>query len=144
MSAMSTDTTRIRTNSEMERKGIASGTVRTSGKKVNVRLDIIRFEDSGCQIVYCPALDLSGYGKTDSEAEDSFKITLEEFFRYTINKNTLRKELTRLGWVVKDNPRKRMTPPDMSALLSSNRQFRSIFNKRAFVKSAETFSLPAC
>lgn len=128
----------------MERKGIASGTVRTSGKRVNVRLDIIRFEDSGYQIVYCPALDLSGYGKTDGEAAESFKITLEEFFRYTINKNTLRKELTRLGWVVKDNPRKKMTPPDMSVLLSSNRQFRSIFNKRAFVKSAETFALPAC
>lgn len=127
-----------------ERKGIASGTLQASGKKVNVRLDIIRFEDSGCQIVYCPALDLSGYGKTGEDAENSFRITLEEFFRYTINKNTLKKELLRLGWVVKDNPRKKMTPPDMSVLLSNNRQFRSIFNKRPFIKSAETFALPAC
>lgn len=128
----------------MERKGIASGTLQASGKKVNVRLDIIRFEDSGCQIVYCPALDLSGYGNTNEDAENSFRTTLEEFFRYTINKNTLKKELLRLGWVVKDNPRKKMTPPDMSVLLSNNRQFRSIFNKRSFIKSAETFALPAC
>lgn len=128
----------------MERKGIASGTLQASGKKVNVRLDIIRFEDSGCQIVYCPALDLSGYGRTNEDAENSFRTTLEEFFRYTINKNTLKKELLRLGWVVKDNPRKKMTPPDMSVLLSNNRLFRSIFNKRSFIKSAETFALPAC
>lgn len=96
----------------MEKKAIASGTLRTSGKKVNVRLDLIKFEDTGCQIVYCPALDLSGYGKTNEEAEESFKITLEEFFRYTLNKNTLKKELLRLGWVVKDGARTKMTPPD--------------------------------
>ena len=128
----------------MEKKAVASGTLRASGQKVKVRLDLIKFEDTGCQIVYCPALDLSGYGKTNEEAEESFKITLEEFFRYTLNKNTLKKELLRLGWVVKDGARAKMTPPDMSVLLSSNRQFRSIFNKHSFAKSAQTFALPAC
>lgn len=126
----------------MERKAIAKGTVRTSGKSIKVHLDIIRFEDSGSQIVYCPALDLSGYGKDDASAEESFKITLEEFFRYTINKNTLSKELLRLGWVIKKNSNK-MTPPTMSELLSTNRQFKSIFNKRPFIKSATTVSIPA-
>lgn len=45
-------------------------------------LHILKFEDSGCKIVYCPELDIAGYGKTYTEAEKSFCITLEETVRY--------------------------------------------------------------
>lgn len=45
-------------------------------------LRILKFEDSGCKIVYCPELDIAGYGKTYTEAEKSFCITLEETVRY--------------------------------------------------------------
>lgn len=51
------------------------------------KLHILKFEDSGCKIVYCPELDVSGYGKTYEEAEKSFCITLEETVRY-IAENT--------------------------------------------------------
>lgn len=44
--------------------------------------NIVRFEDSGCRIVYCPSLDIAGYGRTDEEAEESFRITFEETMRY--------------------------------------------------------------
>lgn len=43
---------------------------------------VVRFEDSGYRIVYCPSLDIAGYGRTDEEAEESFRITLEETLRY--------------------------------------------------------------
>ena len=43
---------------------------------------VVRFEDSGCKIVYCPSLDVAGYGRTDEEAEESFRITLEETLKY--------------------------------------------------------------
>lgn len=43
---------------------------------------VVRFEDSGCKIVYRPSLDVAGYGKTDEEAEESFRITLEETLKY--------------------------------------------------------------
>lgn len=43
---------------------------------------VVRFEDSGYKIVCCPSLDIAGYGRTDEEAEESFRITLEETLRY--------------------------------------------------------------
>ncbi len=43
---------------------------------------VVRFEDSGCKIVYCPSLGIAGYGKTGEDAEESFRITLEETLRY--------------------------------------------------------------
>gem|GEM_PF-1268150 len=36
-------------------------------------------------IAYSPALDLSGYGKTEEEARDSFNIVLKGHFDYAIN-----------------------------------------------------------
>lgn len=51
------------------------------------KLHILKFEDSGCKIVYCPELDIAGYGKTYDDAEKSFYITLEETVRY-IAENT--------------------------------------------------------
>ena len=43
---------------------------------------VVRFEDSGYRIVYCPSRDIAGYGRTDEEAEESFRITLEETLNY--------------------------------------------------------------
>ncbi|MBE0663470.1 MAG: hypothetical protein IH597_13500 [Bacteroidales bacterium] len=83
----------------MGKKIEISGTWEGHSHKVDVHLPLILFEDSGSQVVYCPALDVSGYGKSEDEAFESFEICLDEFFRYTINKNTFRAELQRLGWV---------------------------------------------
>ena len=53
------------------------------GKKlIKVNLSLIEFEEDGCQIVYCPALDVSGYGKSEYEAMKSFTVSLGEFFHY--------------------------------------------------------------
>lgn len=126
-------------------KGIAEGRFITSGKMVEVRLDIIYFEEGISTIVYCPALDLSGYGLDEAEAEASFRISAEEFFRYTINKGTLRACLTKLGWILNKNPRKKMIPPQMDQMLQKNRQFKSIFNNHSFRKTAKSISIPcAC
>lgn len=109
---------------------------------IRVQLPIINFEENGCKVMYCPALDLSGYGMSDDEAKESFRITLEEFFRYTINKKTLDKVLTKLGWV-KKSPR-RISPPTMDIMLSKNRNFRNIFNKYSFTKTNASIAIPAC
>ena len=56
-----------------------------ANKQVEVKLSLIIFEDSGSQVVYCPALDVYGYGVTEKEALDSFKVCLGEFLKYTLN-----------------------------------------------------------
>lgn len=126
----------------MSRKIEISGTWNSLKHSVDIRLSLILFEDSENQIVFCPALDVSGYGKTEDEAFESFKVCLGEFFQYTFNKNTLRTELQQLGWKLRKSKTKPMIPPDMTALLRNNDNFSNIFNNFPFRKVDEAFSLP--
>ena len=68
-----------------------------SGKnKIKCTLPLIIFEEDNCIITFCPALDLSGYGSTESEANHSFEETLSEYFKYTVNKKTLAEDFKRI------------------------------------------------
>lgn len=74
----------------------------TSAHYIKVKLLLISFiDENGIYIVYSPHLDLSGYGKNEKEAQESFDINLEEFIDYTIKKKTLSNVLKKLGWQVK-------------------------------------------
>ncbi len=120
-----------------------SGTLNNAENKVQVDLALILFEEDGTQVAYCPALDVSGYGNNEDEAKRSFEVSLSEFFRYLINKNTFEKEFKRLGWTIKKGQNKIMTPPLMSDLLSGNENFSRIFNNFPFRKIDERIALPA-
>lgn len=106
-------------------------------------LPVIIFKDGESEIVYCPALDLSGYGKNENEAKESFKVSVNEFFKYSTNKNTLRLELKRLGWELKKSKKKPMLPPPMSKLLEENDNFSNIFNNYPFRKIDQQIEMPA-
>jgi len=109
---------------------------------IQVKLSMIFFEEDGNRIVYCPALDLSGYGNNESEAFESFKMTLGEYFNYTVHKGTLAKDLKSMGWTVKSR-HKKMVPPSMQRLLSENENFSRIFNNHAYRKFDQVFDIPA-
>jgi len=109
--------------------------------KIALKLPLIAFEEDGCQIVYCPALDISGYGNNEDEANESFTTSLKSFFSYTIHKKTFKNELQRLGWKVKSK-NKPMIPPEMSKLLSQNDNFNRIFNSYAFRKYDQNINIP--
>lgn len=51
------------------------------------------FREDDNFIAYSPALDLSGYGKTEEDARNSFNIVLKEYFDYAINEGTLYEDL---------------------------------------------------
>jgi hypothetical protein len=123
------------------KQGHLSGTFSNDKSKIDVKIPIIEFEEDGCNVVYCPALDVSGYGKTESEASQSFTISLSAFFQYSINKNTFVDEMHRMGWKFK-NIHKRMIPPDMSKLLSENENFSRIFNNHSFRKYDKSIEIP--
>ncbi len=78
--------------------GKVKGKVRSKAGDIIVSLDIISYLEGGCRIIYCPALELSGYGRTKSAAEESFKITLSEFLDYALEKGTLPEVMRGLGW----------------------------------------------
>lgn len=110
---------------------------------IETGLSVISFIEDGVVIIYSPALDLSGYGNDFNEAKASFWETLQEFFRYTTNKNTLIKELTRLGWNIKGTKgNRKITAPAFSELLKSNKEFEDIVENREFKKFTEKFQIP--
>jgi hypothetical protein len=101
-------------------------------KKVNTNLSIISFIDENkVFVVFAPALRMYGYGKNFSEAMESFNIHLLEFINYTTNKNTLHAEMKKLGWVIKKRKDTvNYKVPEMSTLLSENKELSDIINNR--------------
>ena len=110
---------------------------------VNVNLSLIIFEEEGSSIVYCPALDVSGYGFNENEAIESCEVSLGEFFQYSLHKKTFISELKRMGWTIKKSKTKPMTPPTMSKMLEGNANFNHIFNNYPFKKINEQIAIPA-
>lgn len=101
------------------------------GSNVEVTLNILQFKDTGSYVVYAPALEVYGYGKTIQEAKKSFVICLEEFLDYKMSKRTFSSELKRLGWKIKGSKNKRSYKiPDFSELLTKNERLISIMNER--------------
>ena len=125
-----------------DKKGNIKGNWTSSSNQISVDLAIISFNEDDSTIVYCPALDVTGYGKTEKEALESFNVCLGEFFLYTTRKKTFVSELIRLGWKVKKNSPKPMHPPELSKLLESNDNFSRIFNQHPFRKFDQAIEMP--
>jgi hypothetical protein len=125
----------------MGKKAIFKGSWRSSSDLVKVRLPVIMFTEDETQIFYCPAVEVSGYGKTEQEARESFEISLDQFLEYTIYKNTLSDELKKLGWKIRGK-HKPAFPPSMQQLLENNDNFNRIFNNHSFKKVDEQFEIP--
>ena len=125
----------------MENLGF-KGTWEKSGVKIKLNVDIISFEEDNSSIFYCPALDVSGYGENEDEAQNSLQLALGEFFDYTLNKGTFVKELKKMGWIVTKSKRKPMTPPTMEKLLRDNENFSRIFNTHDFRKFNTKINMP--
>lgn len=126
----------------MPKKGTFEGTWSSGHSEIQCTLPMIIFIEDKNHIFYCPALDLSGYGSTESEASESFNEVLSEYFRYTVNKKTLASDLKRLGWKVKKSMRKKATPPNLSRLLETNEDFSRIFNEHDFRKTEKIVNIP--
>ena len=70
-----------------------SAFIKKSDRGYNVKVSVVQFKEDQAVIIYCPALDLSGYGNTDTEARHSFETVLFEYIRYADNKGTLNEDL---------------------------------------------------
>ena len=124
----------------MSKEKVFTGNWIEKDNKIDVRLPIIIFKEDNIEIAYCPALDVSGYGTNEATALDSFKISLNEFLRYTLNKKTLFSNLKELGWKI--HKTKPMHPPEFSKSLEYNKYFSDIFNNQSFKKIDELVSIP--
>jgi predicted RNase H-like HicB family nuclease len=110
-------------------------------QQVELKVDVVEYEENGIFYVYSPALDLIGYGKSRQEAGQSWEIVLEEYLNYTLNKNTLIKDLQNMGWNIKKS-KKQFTPPTFSWMLQNNEQLTEMYNNHDFQKTTKPITLP--
>jgi predicted RNase H-like HicB family nuclease len=110
-------------------------------KGLSIKVSVILFKEDDTFIAYCPSLDLCGYGYSEKEAKESFSIVIGEYFKYTIDKNTLNADLVALGWSITKETQPIKEPP-ISKILSSNKDFAEIFNSHDFKKKAMSIPVP--
>lgn len=102
-----------------------------SGSKIDVTVNLVQFKDKGSYVIYAPALEVFGYGKTIQEAKESFNTCLEEFFTYSMNKGTFTSELKQLGWKIKGRKNNRTYKiPGFSELLAKNERLINILDNK--------------
>jgi hypothetical protein len=55
-------------------------------RSIKVDLPVLYFMEDNLHYAYMPSLDLTGYGNTVEEANESLSIVMEEFLSYTMSK----------------------------------------------------------
>ena len=100
---------------------------KTANRKVDVKVDLIEFQEDNVWFAFSPALDLIGYGENQIEARKSWEVILQEYITYAINKKTLTKDLQHRGWQIRNN-KTVFKPPTFSWMLQNNSQLKDVFN----------------
>ena len=108
---------------------------------VTSNLPVMFFEEDGIQIAYIPVLDISGYGKTEKGAKESLKVSLSEYFSYTVRKNTLIEDLKAHGWTIKKKA-KPYIAPELTDLLNRNEYLHNIVNSRPYKMDRMDVNMP--
>ena len=111
---------------------IFQGKLKSKSGEVKVKLLIAHFVDeNNVHFIFSPHLDLTGYGSSLIDAKKSFTIVFEDFIDYTINKKTLGKVLTDMGWTLKGSLKKpqKILAPSITSIIGDNKFVSEIFDK---------------
>lgn len=96
-----------------------------------MKLNTFSFFEDGCEIIYCPALDLYGYGVTKQDARNSFDYVLENFINYTTKHGTLNKILFSLGWIINEYENR---PPTLNEMMEINEDLRNLIQNNTYTE----------
>jgi hypothetical protein len=118
----------------------AAGKFNINAAGVKFNLPLIKFQEEDVYFIYSPALDLTGYGRTEEEAKASFGETIDQFLDYTIKKKTLFSELRKLGWKV--TKKKISQSPSLVDMITKNNYLAEIFEQKQYQKLNQTISIP--
>ncbi|MBS9522590.1 hypothetical protein KI659_01060 [Litoribacter alkaliphilus] len=125
-------------------KVIVKGDKSGGSSNTKTQLSLLSFEENGVVIIYCPALDLSGYGKTEEEAMKSFQLALSEFIDFCTKNNTFHRELKRLGWQIQQKDGcLTFESPSWNHLIQTNEELEDLLEKKHFHKFDQEISFPA-
>jgi len=110
---------------------------------VKMSLPVMIFREEPNYIAYIPVLDLSGYGTKEEDAFGSLKIAIDEYFKYTVSKNTLLEDLKAHGWTIRKK-NKPYLAPDITDLIHKNEYLHDIVNTKQYRMDRMPVDLPQC
>ncbi len=92
---------------------------------IQIKIEVLLFEEHETFVAYCPALELSSYGVDQKDAKKAFEGALDIFVKETTKRGTLEKLLLKLGWSLEQKPKLNYRPPvfnlkDQQSLLLKN------------------------
>jgi len=94
------------------------------GQHVSIGVPVYLWEEEGIWYALAPALDMTGYGKSEQEAKRSFEVMMEEFVAYTHRKKTIFQVLENLGWTT-NKKKKRVAAPQLEDLIKENEDVKA-------------------
>ncbi|HUX56294.1 MAG TPA: hypothetical protein VMV77_04930 [Bacteroidales bacterium] len=109
------------------------GTIHKAGNSINVGIEVALGKQGDFFVAYCPALELSSYGKTEDEARNNFETEVAIFIEETEKTGTLEKILLRLGWCLRRLPEPKYMPP---------KKIESQFLNNSFQYFTENVAIP--
>jgi predicted RNase H-like HicB family nuclease len=125
----------------MAKSGRITGEIKSGKHFIKVNLNLVSWYEDGIYYVFAPMLEVTGYGKTESEANESFTITLEETLTYMINKKTIFDEFERLGWMV-NRKRLKVQAPSLDEVKETNEEVRNIYSIPGLRATQRSVELP--
>jgi hypothetical protein len=125
------------------KEGAIKGDWKGHNASVNMTLPIMMFTEDNTHIAYIPVLDLSGYGTTEAEAHRSLTIAIDNYFDYTIAKNTLIQDLKAHGWIIKKKT-KPYIAPEITDLINKNNFLHEIVNTKPYTMGRMDVAVPQC
>lgn len=110
--------------------------LKTKKGKMTANLQLFMFKENDMFIVYCPAIDLSAYGRSGKEAESEFSEVFRIHMSYCLSKGTLEDDLKAHGWSIECKQEK-ILAPKIEELLPVNETLRDIIYNKDFVKKSK-------
>ena len=109
---------------------------------ISAHLDLYSFLDKNIHILYCPALDMSGYGETEEDAQKSFEEVFTTSMAYMVNKNSLHDDLKKHGWNIRGKKSHDLKSPKFEDMYKTNKDFKDIIDNKPYQKIYKDVCIP--
>lgn len=96
--------------------------IQKSKDSIKLQLDVLIIKEEDYLVAYCPALEISGYGKTKSEAKAAFETEIKIFIDETAKSGNLEKYLLKHGWTLQQIPELAYQPPRFPLSITNKAQ----------------------
>lgn len=103
---------------------------------IELRLNVLVFQEGDYYVAYCPSLNLSSYGDSIDDAKAGFDEVMEAYLEDSKANNSLQEDLLKNGWTLDIQNHKKVEPPTTVDLNIPAGLLRKQFN--------ENWSVPVC